>query len=68
MAGKKETVSIDGIDYNLADLSDEAKQQLGNIRVADQETERLNNQLAIVSTARNAYARALAEQLPKKAK
>lgn len=66
MADEKQTVSIDGIEYNLADLSEEATQQLANLRVADQEIERLNTQLAIAQTARNAYARALAEQLPEK--
>lgn len=67
MADEKQTVSIDETDYNLADLSDEARQQLANLRVADQEIERLNAQLAIAQTARNTYARALAEQLPAKA-
>lgn len=66
MTDEKQTVSIDGTEFNLADLSEDAKQQLANLRVADQEIERLNMQLALAQTARNAYARALAEQLPEK--
>ena len=66
MADEQQTVTIDGTEYNLADLSEEARQQIANLRVADQEIERLDSRLAIARTARNAYARALAEQLPKK--
>lgn len=59
------TITIDGTDYNVATLSDEAKTQIGNLRVTDQEIQRLNQQLAIAQTARAAYARALAAELPK---
>lgn len=62
---KSQTVAIDGTEYNLADLSDNAKAQLTNLRVTDQEIERVKQQLAIAQTARTAYARALSEQLPK---
>lgn len=58
-------VTIDGNQYNLADLSDVAKQQMDNIRFTDQEIERANNQLALLQTARGAYGKALAEALPK---
>ena len=58
-------ITIDGVEYNAADLSDEAKQQIANLRVTDAEIERLKTQQAIAQTARNAYAKALSELLPK---
>ncbi|MCG5526333.1 DUF6447 family protein [Ectothiorhodospira haloalkaliphila] len=58
-------VTIDGKQYDLQGLSDNAKSQLTNLRVTDQEIERLNQRLAIAQTARAAYARALNAELPK---
>ncbi|MCL7931572.1 DUF6447 family protein [Halomonas llamarensis] len=61
---KAATVTIDGTEYHLNDLTDNAKAQLTNLRVTDQEVERLNQQLAIAQTARRAYANALQGELP----
>jgi hypothetical protein len=61
----KGKLTIDGVDYKIDDLSDEMKQQLTNLRVTDQEIQRLKVQLAIAQTARNTYAKALQEKLPK---
>jgi len=58
-------VTIDGTEYPLDSLSDEAKTQLQNVKVTEQEVARLKMQLAIAETARNAYARALGDALPK---
>lgn len=51
-------VNINGKEYNLSDLSDEAKNQLKSLRATDLEIQRLNNQLGIAQTAKNAYAQA----------
>lgn len=61
---KAQTVTIDGSEYNVSDLSEYARNQLLNLRVTDQEIQRLNQQLAIAQTARTAYARALKDELP----
>ncbi|UXZ55073.1 DUF6447 family protein [Halomonas sp. 7T] len=61
---QSKTVTIDGREYNLADLSENARNQLLNLRVTDQEVQRLNQQLAIAQTARTAYANALKKELP----
>jgi hypothetical protein len=63
-----QTITIDGTDYNLADLSESARSQVVNLRVTDAEIEKLNQQLAIFQTARTAYARALSDELPKETK
>ncbi|MCZ4368783.1 DUF6447 family protein [Sulfitobacter dubius] len=60
-----QTIDIDGKSYELDSLTDEAKSQLGNIRAVDAELKRLQQQTAIAQTARNAYARALQEELAK---
>jgi hypothetical protein len=59
------TITIDNKQYDTDNLSDAAKAQLTSLQVTDQEIQRLNIQLAIAQTARNAYARALNELLPK---
>ncbi|BAU58084.1 hypothetical protein HH1059_13740 [Halorhodospira halochloris] len=60
---QQRTVTIDGTEYKIDEMSENARQQLINLRVADQEIERLNRQLAITRTARQAYARALQGEL-----
>lgn len=58
------TITIDGQTYALDTLSDEAKAQLLNLRACDQKIQQLQLDLAIVQTARNAYAQALKSLLP----
>ena len=58
-------ITIDGKSYDMNQLSDAAKQQLGNLSAVDNEITRLNVQLAIAQTARSAYAGALQAALPK---
>tara|TARA_R100001039_G_C1847690_1_gene107797 strand:- start:1062 stop:1277 length:216 start_codon:yes stop_codon:yes gene_type:complete len=62
---QQQTITIDGTEYNVADLSENAKAQVTNLRVTDAEIEKLKQQLAIYQTARTAYARALTDELPK---
>lgn len=57
-------ITIDGKDYDTDHLSEEAKSQLANVQLTDQEIQRLQFQLAIAQTARNAYAQALNAALP----
>lgn len=55
---------VDGVEYALASLSDEARQHMLNVRGVDQEIERLRQRLAITQTARSAYMAALKKALP----
>ena len=64
MANTNQKITIDGVEYALNDLSNDAKNQLMNLRVTDQEIARLQTQLAIAQTARTAYAHALSAALP----
>ncbi|BBI49688.1 hypothetical protein HORIV_21090 [Vreelandella olivaria] len=65
MADEPQTITIDGAEYTLAELSEAARSQVVNLRITDAEIEKLNQQLAIYQTARTAYANALAAELPK---
>jgi hypothetical protein len=54
-------IQINNIDYDIDTLPDAAKQQLEMLAVTDAEIRRLQIQLAIAQTAKNAYIRALVE-------
>ena len=56
-------VTIDGTEYALDSLSENARNQIANLRVTDQEIGRLQQQLGIAKTARLAYANALKKEL-----
>jgi phage gp46-like protein len=58
------TITIDGKDYALDALSENAKAQLVSLRACDQKIQQLQLDLAIAQTARNAYANALKAALP----
>lgn len=57
-------LEIDGKKFAIESLSDQAKAQINNIRVTEQEIARLQVQLGIAQTARNTYVQALKAQLP----
>lgn len=59
-------ITINDQQYDLNDLSEDARQQIMNLRITDQEIERVKQRLAIAQTARAYYANALAAELPSK--
>ena len=59
------TIKIDDKDYDLDTLSDQAKAQLASLKFVDSELSRLQAKIAVLQTARGAYAKALNEALPK---
>ena len=58
-------IKIDEKEYEFDLLSSAAKQQLLSLQFVDGELQRLNAQIAVLQTARMAYAKALNEALPK---
>tara|TARA_B100001250_G_scaffold320967_1_gene283927 strand:- start:16759 stop:16986 length:228 start_codon:yes stop_codon:yes gene_type:complete len=56
-------IQIDGKDYDVDELSDEAKAQVASINFVDRELARLNALAAAMQTARNGYGMALNEIL-----
>jgi hypothetical protein len=65
MTDKARKVTIDGKEYELDSLNEAARNQLANLRVADQRLAQLRAELAMVQTARDTYAKVLANNLPK---
>jgi hypothetical protein len=66
MAKKDEKkITIDGVEYNLDDLSDNAKNQLANIQFVDAQLQQLNNEWAVSDTARIGYTNSLKTELVK---
>lgn len=62
-SAESRTLTIDGKEYRLDDLSEESRRQVVNLRFADQEIRRLRGQLALAETARKSYAAALKAEL-----
>ena len=54
-----EKVNIDGVEHKVEDLSDNAKTQINNLRIAEGEINRLQVQLGLAQTAKIAYTQAL---------
>ncbi len=67
MADSDAKVSIDGIEYLMNDLSDEAKAQIQSLQFVEAEIRRLNALVAVAGTAKMAYLAALKDLLPKQA-
>jgi len=58
-------ITIDDVDYNTEDLSDNGKAQLASLQFLEQQMAKLKNEIAIYQTARAAYAQALKAELDK---
>ena len=61
---KMPSVTIDGKEYNLDDLSNSAKEQLASLQFAQSEIKRLEAQFAVFRTAASTYSNALKNELP----
>ena len=59
------TVTIDGKEYDLDDLSAAAKEQLASLQFVQSELKRLESQIAVFKTAQLTYAKALGEEINK---
>ena len=58
------TITIDGLIYDLDSLSDDAKAQLGSMQAVDRRIAMVQEEMAILQTARIGYSKALQELLP----
>lgn len=59
-----DVIKIDDKTYNVADLSDDAKTQINNLQMVDQQIRRLQQEAAVAQTARMAYVASLQTLLP----
>jgi len=63
---KQPKLSINNEEHIIADLSENARAQLESLQYAEGEIRRLNRELAMATTARNAYSQSLQASLPAK--
>ena len=57
------TITIDGVEHPVDNLSDEHKVVIGHVQVADREIAKLQNLIAILTTGRQAYINELGKEL-----
>lgn len=58
-------LSIDGVEYEIEQLSPDAQAQVANLQFVDAKIQKLQSELAIADTARLAYGQALKNELNK---
>ena len=56
-------ISINNKEYDFEQLSKEAQAQVTNLQFVEAELQRLQNQQAVLRTARNAYSQSLQKEL-----
>lgn len=58
-------ITVDGIEYNSEDLSDNGKAQLASLQFLEVQLSKLRSEIAVFQTARTAYVSALKSELDK---
>lgn len=61
----KQKVTIDGREYDFESFDEATRLNLNRLRIADQRIAQLRAELLMTQTARNVFARAIIETLPK---
>lgn len=56
-------ITVDGIDYNTEDLTDNGKAQLASLQFLEVQMNKLKAEIAVYQTARGAYVAALKAEL-----
>ena len=57
-------VTIDKVEYDTDNLTEGAREQLASLQVCEQKLQQLQMEIAMIQTARSAYAMALREEMP----
>ena len=58
-------ISVDGVEYNTEDLTDNGKAQLASLQFLEVQMTKLRNEIAVFQTAKGAYTAALKSELEK---
>ena len=56
-------ITVDGIEYNTEDLSDNGKAQLASLQFLEAQMNKLKSEIAVYQTARSSYVAALKAEL-----
>ena len=62
---KEKKITVDGVEYKIGDLSENALAQLESIYFVDSQLQQLNNEWAVADTAKIGYKNALKSELTK---
>lgn len=60
-------ITVDGVEYNTEDLSDNGKAQLASLQFLEVQMNKLQNEISVFQTAKAAYVGALKVELEKTA-
>ena len=58
-------LTIDDIDYNTEDLTENGRAQLANLQFIEAQLQKLRNEIAVYQTAQNAYLTVLKAEIEK---
>jgi hypothetical protein len=58
-------ITIDNIEYNTEDMSDNAKAQLASLQFLDVQMTKIKSEIAVYETAKSAYIQSLKTELEK---
>ncbi|MRV71120.1 hypothetical protein GJ700_05230 [Duganella sp. FT92W] len=61
----EEEVTVDGVTYKVASLSEEARTQVNNLKFVEAEIAAMQSKVAVFTTAKIAYENALRQALPR---
>ena len=56
-------ITVDGMEYNTEDLSDNAKAQIASLQFLEAQMAKIKSEIAIYETAKSAYIQALKAEL-----
>lgn len=56
-------ITVDGVEYNTEDLTDNGKAQLASLQFLEEQMNKIKAEIAVYQTARNSYVSALKEEL-----
>ena len=59
-------ITVDGIDYNTEDLSENGKAQLASLQFLEVQMKKIKSEISVYQTARNSYIAGLKSELEEK--
>lgn len=59
-------ITVDGVEYNTEDLTDNGKAQLASLQFLEAQMKKIKAEIAVYQTARSAYISALKAELSDK--
>ena len=59
-------ITVDGIEYNTEDLTENGKSQLASLQFLEVQMNKIKSEIAVYQTARNSYVAAQKAELEKK--